>query len=133
MIEVRPRIAYPSRMPLYQTRCTLCRAVGQIHRVVEERNNVPPCTVCGGKREREISAPAVRGEIAPYESPVTGKMITSRTQMREDLAKSGCVINEPGLKREIEKRKVVLQNEAAEKVVAKVDDVVGSLAASGRI
>ena len=45
--------------------------------------------------ERVIKPPRVVTDLEPYESPVTGEWITSRSQQREDLAKSGCRIVEP--------------------------------------
>ena len=41
------------------------------------------------------SHPMVIRDLEPYQSPVTGKMITSRSQQREDLKASGCRIVEP--------------------------------------
>jgi hypothetical protein len=43
----------------------------------------------------EIVMPMVRSDIEPYKSPIDGKMITSRSARREDLARSGCVPYEP--------------------------------------
>ncbi|MEQ9634608.1 MAG: hypothetical protein RLW68_00840 [Devosia marina] len=37
----------------------------------------------------------VTEQFQPFESPATGKMITSRTELREDLAASGCRLLEP--------------------------------------
>jgi hypothetical protein len=34
-------------------------------------------------------------EFVPFESPATGKLITSRAEHREDLAASGCRVLEP--------------------------------------
>lgn len=42
-----------------------------------------------------IATPMVRSDIEPYASPIDGKMITSRTHRRDDLARSGCVPYEP--------------------------------------
>lgn len=41
------------------------------------------------------SMPMVIRDIDPYESPATGKWITSRSEAREDLKASGCRILEP--------------------------------------
>lgn len=42
-----------------------------------------------------IAIPMVQSDIEPYASPVDGRMITSRTQRRDDLARNGCVPYEP--------------------------------------
>lgn len=46
-----------------------------------------------GRTESKASPlpmPYVRGDLPPYVSPVTGKVIEGRTARREDLARSGC-------------------------------------------
>jgi len=42
-----------------------------------------------------IATPMVRSDIEPYASPIDGRMITSRTQRRDDLARNNCVPYEP--------------------------------------
>lgn len=37
----------------------------------------------------------VTEQFQPFESPATGKMITSRAELRDDLAASGCRLLEP--------------------------------------
>lgn len=37
-----------------------------------------------------LPMPYVRGDLQPYRSPVTGKIIDGRAARREDLARSGC-------------------------------------------
>lgn len=39
--------------------------------------------------------PMVRSDIEPYASPIDGRMITSRSERREDLARNNCVPYEP--------------------------------------
>ena len=46
-----------------------------------------------------VTAPYIRSDIPPYASPVTGKMITSRPQRRDDLARAGCVECDPATRR----------------------------------
>lgn len=45
--------------------------------------------------DRVIKAPRIMTDLDSYQSPVTGELITSRSQQREDLARSGCRIVEP--------------------------------------
>ena len=37
-----------------------------------------------------VPFPYIRGDLPPYRSPVTGKLIEGRAARREDLARSGC-------------------------------------------
>lgn len=75
----------------------------------------------------------VRSEIAPYESPVTGKPITSRRERREDLLRSGSIEWEPGLREHVAKRKADLFEADLRHAEQKVDETVRDLHASGRI
>lgn len=47
----------------------------------------------------EICMPYVAGDIPEYASPVTGKMITSRSHRREDLKRTGCFEVDPPKKK----------------------------------
>lgn len=42
-----------------------------------------------------VCCPRVESDIEPYRSPIDGRLITSRSQQREDLAKNGCVLAPP--------------------------------------
>lgn len=54
--------------------------------------------------ERIISAPAVRGDYAGYDCPITGKWIEGRRAHEENLARHGCRLLEKGERRENEAR-----------------------------
>ncbi len=45
----------------------------------------------------KLCAPTVISDIPAYRSPIDGKLITSRSQRREDLKANGCVEYEPSL------------------------------------
>lgn len=62
---------------------------------------------CGSSATRQLSAPMFSIDatnFTPYESPATGRWITSKTQRREDMKASGCVDYEPSLKEHQAKR-----------------------------
>lgn len=42
-----------------------------------------------------VVMPMVRSDIQPYKSPIDGRLITSRSERREDLTRNGCVPYEP--------------------------------------
>jgi len=51
-------------------------------------DDTPEC--CGTRTEKRIfSAPVGIPDIAPYESPASGKWIASRAQRREDFKRTG--------------------------------------------
>ncbi len=47
------------------------------------------------KDDNAICMPMVRSDIPEYRSPIDGKLITSRSHRREDLARNGCVELDP--------------------------------------
>ena len=47
------------------------------------------------KDNNAICMPMVRSDIPEYRSPIDGKLITSRSHRREDLARNGCVEMDP--------------------------------------
>lgn len=44
-----------------------------------------------------LAMPSVLSDIPEYRSPIDGKLITSRSHRREDLARNNCVEWEPSL------------------------------------
>lgn len=76
-------------MPVYEAECLQCGKQHEYIRTVANYLDTPMC--CGAKTEKRIfSAPHGISDIEPYESPATGKMITSRSERREDFKVSGC-------------------------------------------
>lgn len=79
-------------MPTYQASCNKCGAYHEYIKPVAQYLDTPEC--CGQKTEKRLfTAPMMRADIAPwdaYESPATGKPITSYAQRREDMKASGC-------------------------------------------
>lgn len=65
------------------TRRYVWRDDGFYDRFTGERMEVPA--------RGEIAAPIVVSDIPEYRSPIDGKLITSRSHRREDLARNGCV------------------------------------------
>ena len=76
-------------MPVYEAECMKCHKRIDYIRPVAQYLDTPMC--CDQQTEKRIfSAPSAISDIEPYESPVTGKMITSRSERREDFKASGC-------------------------------------------
>lgn len=49
------------------------------------------------EQSRPISMPMIISDIPEYTSPIDGRMITSRSQRRDDLKRNNCVEYEPSL------------------------------------
>jgi hypothetical protein len=79
-------------MPVYEAVCLKCGKYHEYIRPVSEYLDTPEC--CGAKTDKRLlSAPMMRADIQPwdaYQSPATGKLITSYAQRREDMKASGC-------------------------------------------
>lgn len=79
-------------MPLYQAVCMQCGKYHEYVQRVAQSDDSPDC--CGVKTEKRIlSAPMARMDIQPwdaFESPASGKFISSYAQRREDMARTGC-------------------------------------------
>ena len=119
-------------MPLYRIKCQNCGHEEDIFRKIEERNALPLCS-CNGNFSRIISAPAVQGEIQPYISPGSGKLITSRRERMMDLRETKSILNEPGLDRDIRRNKQYQEEKSFAPVAAGVDEAVKKLVATGQI
>lgn len=105
-------------MPMYSYRCECGTKFDRYLAVADYRQ--PQTCECGRTAERVICAPFVQAEIPSYQSPIDGRTISSRSQRREDLARSGCVEYEPSMKEAAERRKVS-EDAALDK---KVDQIV---------
>ena len=93
------------------------------------------CPFCLEKMERQISAPML-GQInfTPYESPKTpGKIISSRSEEKNELARTGSIILEKGMKQDVDRKKKENWAKTVQKVENLVAQTTGELAASGRI
>lgn len=78
------------------------------------------CASCKVLAEIVIKQPPLMSfDIAPwesFESPATGKAVTSRKQMQEDLRASGCHIREPGEEKDTARRRAEIAAERDRKI-----------------
>jgi len=85
-------------MPIYEL---ICDSGHKFDRFIKLANlDAQQICECGVAARRIISAPMFSIDatsFVPYESPSTGRWITSKTQRREDMKMSGCVDYEPSL------------------------------------
>ena len=81
-------------MPMYQFRCTAGHVFDRL--VPLAQFDEPQSCSCGAAASRQIVAPAIRTDYAGYTCPVSGKWIEGRAAHRENLARTGCRVLEPG-------------------------------------
>lgn len=77
-------------MPLYEAVCMKCGKYHDYVQSVEMRHTTPMC--CGNRSSKRVmSIPAaIMDTLEAYESPATGKMITSKSERKRDMKESGC-------------------------------------------
>ena len=109
-------------MPTYDFQCQAC---GHLEadkiRSLAEYNDPCPCPQCEYPMTQLISAPAIVMDYAGYQCPITDKWIEGKRAHRENLAKHGCRVLEPG-----ERENVLRQKAAEEKALDdKLDQTIG--------
>lgn len=118
-------------MPYYEFLCEACGAREDHFRKIEQRTI--PVYHCAREMIRLISKPSVVPEIAAYVSPASGRMISSRAQRRDDLAREGCILMEPGLKEHIASRRAAAHEATFKPIDQSIDKTVSDLHASGLV
>lgn len=83
-------------MPLYTYRCHDCKANFDRVLPLARYREGQTCPSCGAPAEKQLAAPAVRGDYQPYQCPVSGKIIEGRRAHEENLRLTGCRVLEPG-------------------------------------
>lgn len=122
-------------MPLYSLRCKSCgRPNGDIFRSVEERDlNLPSCEGCSGQTYRQITPTFIRTDIESYVSPTSGKLISSRAQRKEDLLQTNHFEWEPGVDKDISRRRQEKIEESLLPIDHAVDQIVTAMSTSGKL
>jgi len=73
------------------------------------------------------TAPMVHVDIPAYQSPSSGKWITSRAERREDLKRTNCVEYEPSMVQEVEKKRAVEDRELDKKIDEHVETTISKM------
>lgn len=87
-------------MPLYRYHCASCNTQREEVKSVETRLDV---FCCGERATKLIDAVFIGQGVSfkEYLSPVTERLISSPTSERDELARTGCIISEPGVREDI--------------------------------
>lgn len=108
-------------MPVYESACLQCGKRHEYVRPVAQFLDTPEC--CGAKTEKRIyTVPMSIVDIPAYESPASGKWITSRRERIEDFKRTG---TRPWEGMEQEKKEAARQKAYDDaKLDAKIDHTV---------
>lgn len=99
-------------MPLYEYACRRleCGRRFDVFKRVAELDREERCQ-CGEIADRQIvKTLAVRGMFEPYVSEASGRVITTPSQRRDDLARTGCIEYDPEMRKDVQR-----SNEEADK------------------
>jgi putative FmdB family regulatory protein len=115
-------------MPIYATQCTRCGDCSTVFRTVATRDEGLICDECGSKTERLLTAPMIAADcFNEYESPGTGKRISSPGARNDDLKRSGAIMWEPGIDKDISRQKESVLESSFAPIAAGVDAIVTNL------
>lgn len=90
-------------MPIYEWKC-VCGSKFERYLKYDESDSAPICD-CGERASRVISRPML--VVAPdvhYRSPIDDQPITTMRQRANDMARSGCIPYDPGMKQDANRR-----------------------------
>lgn len=115
-------------MPRYGYKCDACGTSFEVISRISEHQRTAECEECGAIASQVITPPIV---VIPahmrfdapsgYESPATGRIITNNRQRINDLAESGCIEYEPGMRQDVDRR-VIEDDKALDKSVDETFD-----------
>lgn len=118
-------------MPTYVYQCVVCEGVKEVVKPLSRLNQAEFCR-CGSTMDRMIQAPSVRGDYAPYNCPVTGRVIEGRKAHFENLKRTGCRILEPGEKEQNMRRRKMDEEQFDKAVDETVEGFVHNLPTAKR-
>lgn len=119
-------------MPLYTYTCQECERKTSAFRKVIDRGDCPACPACGEATTKSVDAPRVFADFAEYSCPITGEPVRGRQAHRENLAKHGCRIMEPGEKESFMRRKRQEEAQAEEAFAETAASVVANMPSDKR-
>lgn len=109
-------------MPVHDYKCATCSSKREVFLKIADLGSTVYCQKCGQPMLRQVSAPYVRGDYEPYESPVKpGTWICGRRQHEEHLRETGCRVLEPGESTAYQ-RKLVRDDEKLEQSLEETAD-----------
>lgn len=81
---------------MYDYKCSKCGGRESRLLPLALYNSEQRCWKCGEALEKQVAAPRVLGDYPAYNCPITGELIEGRKAHRENLARHGCRVLEPG-------------------------------------
>lgn len=98
-------------MPLYDYQCEKCGEAAERYLPLDRFEEPQACATCQTFMTKVLTVGRIAGDFQPYECPVTGKLIEGRAAHRENLARTGCRILEPGERGDQARRQKALDDQ----------------------
>lgn len=121
-------------MPTYLYKCPDCRTPATIFKKLAQLNRIELCGHCESLKpmERQVTAPAVAGDFAAYDCPITGDRIEGRKAHEANLKKHGCRVLEPGETEALKRRRASDEAQFDADVGATVDEFISTASVEKR-
>lgn len=116
-------------MPLYTSKCSAGHKE-DFWAKIDARDIARQCA-CGLPSLRVLAAPALRPEIPSYQSPIDGRWIDSRAARREDLARSGSMEWDPGMRSDFARTRADNLEKSYAEIDRAVEKTAGEMVSSG--
>lgn len=117
-------------MPLHDYQCTHCGAI-ESHFVkvadLDKKFYHANSNHVSIMRIVYLRPPMMAVDIPAYQSPVDGKVISSRRQRKEDLKRNGCVEWEPGFNEETARNRAAAEQAEERALDATVEEFIEKL------
>lgn len=113
-------------MPIYCYKCASCKTVFDRFLPLDKYDEAQTCN-CGQPAEKILTPVMVRGDYAGYTCPITNKWVEGRRAHKENLAKHGCRVLEPGERENVHKYHAQKDKELDSKVDETVERFVAGL------
>jgi putative FmdB family regulatory protein len=117
-------------VPIYAYLCPCGTEFDRFLKLVD--SDQPQYCECGREAPKFIKPVSIHVDAPAYQSPASGKWITSRAERREDLRATNCVEWEPGMKEEHQKRLAAEDAALDRKVEDHVEKEILSMPAAKR-
>jgi hypothetical protein len=121
-------------MPTYRIRCLTCSAFSEVYRRVVDRDSDLFCKKCLSPAERVLTAAMIAADcFTEYVSPGTGRIISSPSARADDLKRSGAILAEPGIEKDVARNKAENIEKSFSPVAAGIDSIVTQLVNTGKL
>lgn len=112
---------------LYEYRCDNGHVFERVLKLADY--NLPQTCECGAESTKLISTPMIAPQFEAYESPIDGKVISSKKKRIDDLARNDCVPYEEGIAEESTRRMKMEEQKLERKMENSVDEAIEKMPA----